>query len=101
VRNINERRPEIALYLAIGFNRKFVSRLLAIEYLLILLAGIFIGAFSAFIGLLPSIFRAGTTLPWSYIIVILFIVLSSGLLCIFFPIKSSIKKNIIHSLQSE
>jgi putative ABC transport system permease protein len=101
MRNISERQPEIALYLAIGFKRKFVSRLLATEYLLILLAGILIGTLSAFIGLLPSIFRAGTILPWSYIIVILLLVLSSGLLWIHFPIKSALKKNIIHSLQAE
>jgi len=101
LRSISERQAEMALYLAIGLNYKSVFRLLATEYTLMLLAGIFIGSISAFIGLSISIFHTKTPLPWSYIIVLLMIILSSGLLWIFFPLKNALKKNIIPALRTE
>jgi ABC-type antimicrobial peptide transport system permease subunit len=101
IRNIRERQKEIAIYLAIGYKRKFIFRLLAAEYLFILVSGIFIGTISALTGLLPSIVNSSSPLPWSYIIAILLVVLLNGLFWIVVPIKSALKKNIVISLRSE
>ena len=99
--NIRERQAEISLYIAIGFKRSYVFKILAIEYLLILASGIFIGTFSALIGLLPFIVNTIMPLPWDFIVIILLVVIISGLLWIFFPIKNALRKNLIESLRSE
>ena len=101
MRNIMERQAEMALYLAVGFNRSYVLRLLATEYSFILLAGIFIGTFAAFTGLIPSIINSTAPMPWSYICAILMMILASGLLWIFLPIQKALKKNLIQSLRAE
>ncbi len=101
LRNIRERQSEMAVYLAIGFKRNFVSQLLVVEYSFILSAGIFIGTFAAFIGLLPSLFITSTSLPWTFIAAILSAILLSGFLWIIFPVKNALKKNLVESLRAE
>jgi len=101
LRNIRERQAEIALYLAIGFTREYVFKLLAMEYVFLLLSGMLTGTFAAGIGLLPSIFATAAPLPRGFIGAILFVILMSGLLWIFLPIKNALKKNLISSLREE
>ncbi len=101
LRNIRDRQAEIALYLAIGFKKTFIFRLLVAEYAFILISGIFIGTVAAFTGLLPSLIQASTQVPWNFIIIILFIILTSGMLWIFFPIKNALKNNLVQTLRTE
>lgn len=101
LRNIRDRQAEIALYLAIGFRKSFIFRLLVAEYAFILVSGIFIGTVAAFTGLLPSLIHSSTQVPWIFIFIILFVILTSGMLWIFFPVNTALKKNLLQSLRSE
>jgi len=101
LRNLTEREPEIALYQALGFNYRYVVKLMVAENLIILLAGVGIGVFAAFAGILPSFFSSGYRLPSVFLIIIILSILLSGVAWIVFPIKSALGKNLLQSLRKE
>lgn len=55
MRNIMERRPELALLRAVGFSAGQVGRLLVIEHLFLLFLGLMCGAVSAGVAVLPAV----------------------------------------------
>ena len=101
LRNLNERKREIALYQAIGFKRNYIFKLIFIENLFILFAGIGIGTLSALAGILPSFFSPTFQLPSTFLIIIILIILLNGLLWIYYPVKSALRKNLIEALRKE
>ncbi|MFA5972985.1 MAG: ABC transporter permease [Lentimicrobiaceae bacterium] len=101
LQNLAERKKEIALYKAIGFKNKYIRKLIFTENLLILLTGMGIGIVSAFTGILPSFFSSTFQLPTTFILVILLLILLSGFVWIYFPVKSALKKNLVQALRKE
>ena len=101
LRNIAERKQEIALYKALGFNHSYILKLLFAENLFILLSGTGIGILAAFAGILPSFLSLSFQLPTNFLLVILLLILINGFVWIYFPIKSSLRKNLMQSLRNE
>jgi putative ABC transport system permease protein len=90
MRNLRDRRREIALYLLLGIHPEIIYRLLARESQAILLSGVAAGILSAFAGTLPSLVHSGATnLFLAFFIII--IVLINGLFWIRFLTKKAIK----------
>ena len=103
LRNLRNRRRELILYSALGFPIPMTYRMLAREFLFILLTGIFIGMLSAFAGSLPSLLLSS---PGTLIFpgILLSIILVNGLIWIHFPIRHtlrSITRQPIRNLLSE
>jgi putative ABC transport system permease protein len=101
LRNLQERKQEIALYQALGFKRNYILKLVLTENLFILFFGIGIGVISAFAGILPSFFSQAFQLPATFLVVILLLILLSGFAWIYFPVKSALKENLIKQLRKE
>jgi len=101
LRNTLERRSEIALLMAIGYRRNQIFRLIFIENLFMLVAGLVLGVVSAFIGILPSILSPAFTMPIGFISLIVLVIFFSGLVWIYFPTRNALKGNIIKGLREE
>ena len=101
LRNMLERRSEIALMMAIGYEKKSIFRLILLENLFLLFAGLLAGIASAFIGILPSILSPAFTMPIGFISILVFVVFVSGFIWIYFPARNAIKGNIIRGLREE
>jgi ABC-type antimicrobial peptide transport system permease subunit len=101
LRNLIERKKEIALYLAIGFNHRTIFKLILTENLFILLTGMGIGIIGAFAGILPSFLSPAFQFPVSYLTGIILLIVLNGFLWIYFPIKSSLRQNQVQSLRTE
>jgi len=101
LRNLEERKSEIALYQGIGFKRSFIRKLIFTENLFILLSGIGIGLLAAFIGILPSFFSPAFELPVSFILVIIILILLNGFVWIYFPVRATLNKNLNEALRKE
>ncbi|HAF28599.1 MAG TPA: hypothetical protein DCG75_06085 [Bacteroidales bacterium] len=101
MRNILERKSEIALLLSIGFSRKKVFELIFIENIFLLLLGTGIGICSAIIGILPSLVSPSYSIPGYFVLVLVTIVLLSGMIWIYFPARNAIQSNLIKSLRKE
>ncbi len=86
MRSLRDRRRELALYAALGFPSGLIYRLIAGEFLFILLAGITSGTVSAFVGTLPSVLgRDPVNLIFPLVLV--GVVLINGLIWIHFPVR--------------
>jgi len=101
LRNISQRKQELAIYLALGFRRKFIFKLILAEHTLILIPGLIIGSISAFPVILPLLVSPVLTVPWMYVTSILMLILANGLLWIYFPAKSAMEKDLLSGLREE
>lgn len=86
MRNLRDRHRELVLYSALGFPVKTTYRLLAGEFLFILLTGIFTGVASALVGTMPSLVRGGTGIL-GFPAILIGIVVLNGFIWIHFPIR--------------
>ncbi len=89
LRNLHDRRREIALYIAIGFPAKLTYWLLAGEFLFILFSGIVSGMIAAMAGTLPSLFATSEGLIFPVILIVIVVV--NGILWIHFPVTRTLK----------
>lgn len=101
LRNMLERRSEIALMMAVGYRKTQIFRIIFIENLFLLIMGLVCGITSAFIGILPSILSPSYTMPIGFILVIILIVFISGVIWIYFPARNALKGNVIMGLREE
>ena len=90
MRNLRDRRRELALYSLLGFPTGMTFKLLAGEFLFILFAGICTGVFSAFVATLPSIVH-GHKETLYYPALLFAIILVNGLIWICLPVWFALK----------
>jgi ABC-type antimicrobial peptide transport system permease subunit len=101
-RSILERKSEIALLMAIGFSRNKVFKLIAREYLILLIAGVLIGLITSVTATLPSFISTYTGVSIGSIVIIIGIIFLNGLIWITVLTRISLnKKNIILALKAE
>lgn len=95
-RSIMERKQEIALLKAVGYSSQVIRRLVAREYLLLLLAGIITGFMAAVVATLPSILSAHTGTSFTSIALWLGILLVNGWIWIQLVARSALKERILY-----
>ncbi len=100
-RNIIERRGEIALFQAVGFNRKSIQKMILSEHSALLIGGVFWGILAALIATLPSLMTPGSEIPFFTIIVLLIIVLINGSLWTYVATIMATKGDLLPALRSE
>ena len=101
LRNMQDRKHEIALLIALGFRQNQIFKLIIIENLFLLISGIFIGTFSALIGILPSLFSSAYDISGGFMFILVLLVFISGLVWIYFPARFAIRKNFIADLKND
>ncbi len=78
LRNVVERRGELALLRAAGFRRRTLAGLVLLENLALLLAGLACGIISALVAILPHLITRDASIPWLSLAVTLILVLAVG-----------------------
>ncbi|MFO7722480.1 MAG: FtsX-like permease family protein, partial [Bacteroidales bacterium] len=101
LRNILERKQEYALYRAIGLRKNLILRIVVAEYLFVLLAGVLLGLLAGLTGILPSLSSPSYTLPATYLILLIVVILFNGLFWIWLPARQSLRQAITPVLQME
>lgn len=101
LRNISDRKKEIAVMQAIGYFSSRISKLIFIENFMLLITGIIIGLLGAFIGILPSLISKAFDMQLEFIFGILLLIILNGICWIYFTAKVQMKKIIIQELQKE
>ncbi|MDD4017154.1 MAG: ABC transporter permease [Kiritimatiellae bacterium] len=82
LRSVEERRGELALMRAVGLPRRAVTRLLAAEYGVLVLAGLVTGIVPALVAIQPAARVLGSGLPWPAMAGILAGFLGTAALCV-------------------
>jgi putative ABC transport system permease protein len=101
LRNILERRREIAMLRAVGFSSESLFRIFMTEYGLLLAAGLVIGIVSAAISTIPALFATESTIDLSIQLRLITTILLVSVTCIVLAIQTGLKTATLDGLRSE
>ena len=99
IRNVIERRGELATLRAVGFRRSWLARMVLAENAFLLLAGMGIGTLSALAAVAPRL--AGMQLPWLTLGLTLLIVVLVGMLSSLAALAGVLRVPMLPALKSE
>jgi ABC-type lipoprotein release transport system permease subunit len=101
LRNVIERRSEIALLRALGFRATRILWLILVENTVLLFWGIATGTASALIAMLPHLLSTGADVPWIELAITLAAVLLIGTMAVVFPIWTAMRVSVRAALTTE
>lgn len=101
LRNVLERRGELALFRAVGFRRSQLAGMVLVENAALLLAGVLIGGLSALLAVAPNAMERAGRISWAALGSILIIVILVGMLAAVGAVVSALKQPLLPALRSE
>lgn len=101
LRNVLERRGELALLLAVGFRARAVRRLVVSEHGALLTAGLGIGVVAAAVAVLPVLLSPGAQMPVRSLTLMLAAVLVSGAVWTWLASVWALRGSLLESLRNE
>lgn len=101
LRNVLERRAELALLTAVGFRRGRLARLVLAEHAVLLLAGLGLGLAAAALAVLPALLTPGREVPVASLAPTLAGVALLGLLAAWAATRASLRGRLVAALHGE
>ncbi|MBD0327142.1 MAG: ABC transporter permease, partial [Pyrinomonadaceae bacterium] len=101
LRNVLERRRELALLRAVGYNAKHFALMTVAENAMLLFCGLLTGTACALLAIAPVFFSRGKGLPNFSLGLLLLSVLISGLLASLIATMATLRSPLIPALRSE
>ncbi len=101
LRNVLERRKELALLRAAGYRRGVISGIIVAENLVLLVWGLACGAVSALTAVLPALHSRGMPIPLSMVSLLLGAVLAVGLASSLVAVIATHRSPLLEALRSE
>jgi len=101
IRNVLERRGELALLSALGFKRSGLAWLVLVETAVLLACGLSIGAIAALVAMVPHLSSTGADVPWASLLLILTFVYVVGMLAALIASVEAARTPILEGLRSE
>jgi ABC-type antimicrobial peptide transport system permease subunit len=101
LRNVIERRSELAAMRAFGFRRRWLIRLVVVENAVLLLCGLALGTVAALVTVLPQLLAEGAHVPWTSIASTLGIILIVGLAMCTAMASGALRTPLLEALKAE
>lgn len=101
LRNVIERRGELAVLRAFGFRRAALSRMLLAENGFLMLVGLAIGSASALIAVAPHVMSYGALIPWGSLALTLAIIYGAGLIASAIAVFFALRAPLLPALKQE
>jgi putative ABC transport system permease protein len=101
LRNVLERRGELALLRAVGFRGGQIAALVAWENAFLLLCGLTAGTVSALLAMSPHLASAGADVPWGGLALMLAAVFAVGMLSALAAVRSAVATPILTTLRGD
>lgn len=101
LRNVLERRRELALLRAVGFTASEVAQVIVLENVLLLAFGLTVGAVCALLAVAPTLYARGHAPPVLAIVGLLAAVFATGLLASVLATRAALRAPLLASLRSE
>lgn len=101
LRNVLERRSELALMRAVGFRNAGLGWLVLFENTLLLVWGLAAGTIAALLAMSPHLLTRGADFPWQAGAVTLGLVIGIGLLAAVFAVREAVRTPILSTLRTE
>jgi ABC-type antimicrobial peptide transport system permease subunit len=101
LRNVLERRGELALLRATGFRKRRLGELVMLENTALLCFGLGTGILAALVAILPNLLRGDAAIPWLSLAGTLALVLAAGLLAGLAAVRSALRAPLLEALRGE
>ncbi len=101
MRNVNERRNELSMLRAFGFERRSIAWMIVLENGFQLLVGLTIGTLAGFLALLPHFLDSTLHLPWSSLAATLGLVVVIGMTSSILGVLAALRTPLLPALKSE
>ena len=101
MRNVLERRSELALLRAAGFRRAMLAWMVTLENALLLVLGLGCGMLAALVAVLPHLLGGRALIPWDWVAGTLGAVLIVGLLAGLFAVRATLRAPLLAALRGE
>ena len=101
LRNVNERRRELAMLRAVGFRRTSISSLILLETAVQLICGLAIGTVAGGLALLPYVLDTSLHLPWSSLALTLATVLVIGMSSAALGVLAALRAPLLAALKAD
>jgi hypothetical protein len=101
MRNVLERRGELALLRAVGYRPRHLAAMVLAENLFLLVAGLATGAVCAAVAVAPAVSARGGHLPLVSLGVLLAAVLAAGVLASLAATAAALRSGVLDALRSE
>jgi hypothetical protein len=101
LRNVLERRGELAVLMAVGFRKRRIERLVLLEHAGLLGLGLAVGLAASAVAVLPTLLSPGSHLPYTTLVPTLIGVLINGLIWTWIASRFAIRGNLLEALRNE
>jgi len=101
LRNVLERRRQLALLRAIGFRRASLAGMVMSENALLLLLGLALGMLAALVAVLPHMLSGRAAIPWGSLAATLGLVLAVGLTAGLAAVRAAVAAPLLRTLTAE
>jgi len=101
MRNVLERRSELALLRAAGFRRAVLGWMVTLENALLLVLGLGCGMLAALVAVLPHLLDGRAMIPWDGVAATLAAVLVVGLLAGLLAVRATLRAPLLAALRGE
>lgn len=101
LRNVFERRKELALLRAVGFRKLRLGEMVLLENLVLLLGGLATGTLAALLSVLPHMFLGGAHVPLLELAVMLGVVLIVGIVTGLLAVRATLRAPLLAALRGE
>ena len=101
LRNVQDRRAEIALLRAVGYEVSTIRKLLLTEHGLLLLAGLGVGMLCALIAMVPAVFITKTTVSLAGMGLVLLLIVISSAACMAIAVGAALRGTSLRGLRNE
>ena len=101
LRNVLERRKELALLRAVGYRSGVLSIIILAENMFLMIWGLASGTFCALLAIMPALNSSGSSVPVTMTASILVTVLTAGLLSSLFSVVAAVRSPLLPALRSE
>ena len=101
IRNVIERRSELALLRSLGFTLRRLGWMVLGENCFLLLVGLGIGVFAALLAVIPHVLSGGAEIPWNSLFASLFAIAVVGLLANSLAVTTTMRSPLIPALRDE
>ncbi len=101
LRNILERRSELALLDAVGYNRRNLNKVILLEHGIIVCIGLAIGCIASFAAMWPSLQSQGSNIPVAIMLFFIIAIVLLQFICIGASIRIAMHSSLVASLRNE
>jgi len=101
IRNVNERRAELAALRAMGFCIQSIIKMVFYEHIFLFALGFLWGGFAAALAVLPVFMSPGVSIPWGLLLTVFTLIIAAGILSVYSASRYALKGNMVEALNNE